>query len=46
MITQFNISARYDDFNNIIEEEANLIGYTWNVDTRIKPHPNPDQFKL
>ena len=27
------------DFDDIIEDGANLIGYTWKIDTRIEPHP-------
>ena len=27
------------DFKDIIEDGANLIGYTWKIDTRIEPHP-------
>ncbi len=27
------------DFKNIIQDGADLIGYTWKIDTRIEPHP-------
>lgn len=28
-----------DDFTDIIDDGAKLFGLTWNIDTRIEPHP-------
>ena len=37
--SDIDIAIISSDFNDIIEDGANLIGYTWKIDTRIEPHP-------
>lgn len=37
--SDIDIAIVSDDFDDIIEDGAKLIGYTWKIDTRIEPHP-------
>ena len=37
--SDIDIAIISSDFNDIIEDEAKLIGLTWKIDTRIEPHP-------
>jgi len=37
--SDIDIAIISSDFKDIIEDGANLIGYTWKIDTRIEPHP-------
>lgn len=37
--SDIDIAIISSDFNDIIEDGAKLIGLTWNIDTRIEPHP-------
>ncbi len=37
--SDIDIAVISSDFEDIIDEGAKLIGYTWNIDTRIEPHP-------
>ncbi len=37
--SDIDIAIISSDFNDIIEDGAKLIGYTWKIDTRIEPHP-------
>ena len=37
--TDIDIAVISSDFKNIIQDGADLIGYTWKIDTRIEPHP-------
>ena len=37
--SDIDIAIISSDFKNIIEDGANLIGFTWKIDTRIEPHP-------
>lgn len=37
--SDIDIAIISNDFYDIIEDGANLIGYTWKIDTRIEPHP-------
>lgn len=37
--SDIDIAIVSSDFNDIIEDGAKLIGYTWKIDTRIEPHP-------
>ncbi len=37
--SDIDIAIISSDFNNIIQDGADLIGYTWKIDTRIEPHP-------
>lgn len=37
--SDIDIAIISSDFNDIIEDGANLIGLTWKIDTRIEPHP-------
>ena len=37
--SDIDIAIISNDFNDIIEDGAKLIGLTWKIDTRIEPHP-------
>ena len=37
--SDIDIAVISSDFKNIIQDGADLIGYTWKIDTRIEPHP-------
>ena len=37
--SDIDIAIISSDFKDIIEDGANLIGFTWKIDTRIEPHP-------
>lgn len=37
--SDIDIAIISSDFNDIIEDGAKLIGFTWKIDTRIEPHP-------
>lgn len=37
--SDIDIAIISNDFNDIIEDGAKLIGFTWKIDTRIEPHP-------
>lgn len=37
--SDIDIAIISDDFNDIIEDGAKLIGLTWKIDTKIEPHP-------
>ena len=37
--SDIDIAIISSDFNDIIQDGANLIGFTWKIDTRIEPHP-------
>lgn len=37
--SDIDIAIISSDFKNIIQDGADLIGYTWKIDTRIEPHP-------
>lgn len=37
--SDIDIAIISSDFKDIIDDGANLIGYTWKIDTRIEPHP-------
>ena len=37
--SDIDIAVISSDFKDIIDDGANLIGYTWKIDTRIEPHP-------
>lgn len=37
--SDIDIAIISSEFNDIIEDGANLIGFTWGIDTRIEPHP-------
>ena len=37
--SDIDIAVISNDFNDIIEDGARLIGLTWKIDTRIEPHP-------
>lgn len=37
--SDIDIAVVSSDFENIIQAGADLIGYTWKIDTRIEPHP-------
>lgn len=37
--SDIDIAIISSDFTDIIDDGANLIGYTWKIDTRIEPHP-------
>lgn len=37
--SDIDIAVISSDFKDIIDDAANLIGYTWKIDTRIEPHP-------
>lgn len=37
--SDIDIAVISSDFDDIIEDEAKLIGLTWKIDTRIEPHP-------
>ncbi len=37
--SDIDIAVISSDFKNIIQDGANLIGFTWKIDTRIEPHP-------
>lgn len=37
--SDIDIAIISSDFDDIIDDGANLIGYTWKIDTRIEPHP-------
>ncbi len=37
--SDIDIAVISSDFKDIIQDWANLIGYTWKIDTRIEPHP-------
>ena len=37
--SDIDIAIISDDFIDIIDDGANLIGLTWKIDTRIEPHP-------
>jgi predicted nucleotidyltransferase len=37
--SDIDIAVISNDFKNIIQDGADLIGYTWKIDTRIEPHP-------
>ena len=37
--SDIDIAVISNDFNDIIEDGAKLIGLTWKIDTRIEPHP-------
>ena len=37
--SDIDIAIISSDFKDVIEDGANLIGYTWKIDTRIEPHP-------
>lgn len=36
--SDIDIAVISNDFKNIIQDGANLIGFTWKIDTRIEPH--------
>ncbi len=37
--SDIDIAIISSDFKDIFDDMANLIGYTWKIDTRIEPHP-------
>lgn len=37
--SDIDIAIISSDFNDVIEDGAKLIGFTWKIDTRIEPHP-------
>ena len=37
--SDIDIAIISDDFKDIFDDMADLIGYTWKIDTRIEPHP-------
>mgnify|MGYP001067405592 CR=1 FL=1 len=37
--SDIDIAVISSDFKNIIQDGADLIGFTWKIDTRIEPHP-------
>ena len=37
--SNIGIAIISSDFNDIIEDGANVMGYTWKIDTRIEPYP-------
>lgn len=37
--SDIDIAVISDDFDDIYESMANLMGMTWDIDTRIEPHP-------
>ena len=37
--SDIDIAVISSDFKNLIQDGADLIGYTWKIDTRIEPHP-------
>jgi len=37
--SDIDIAIISSDFDDIIEDGARLIGFTWKIDTRIEPHP-------
>lgn len=37
--SDIDIAVISNDFDDIFEDGANLIGLTWKIDTRIEPHP-------
>ncbi len=37
--SDIDIAIISSDFKNIIQDGADLIGFTWKIDTRIEPHP-------
>lgn len=37
--SDIDIAIISSDFKDIIDDGANLIDYTWKIDTRIEPHP-------
>ena len=37
--SDIDIAIISDDFKDLIDDMADLIGYTWKIDTRIEPHP-------
>lgn len=37
--SDIDIAVISSDFKNIIKDGADLIGFTWKIDTRIEPHP-------
>ena len=37
--SDIDIAIISSDFNDIIDDGAKLIGFTWKIDTRIEPHP-------
>lgn len=37
--SDIDVAIVSSDFKDIIDDGANLIGYTWKIDTRIEPHP-------
>ena len=37
--SDIDIAIISSDFKDIFDDMADLIGYTWKIDTRIEPHP-------
>ena len=37
--SDIDIAIIFSDFKDIFDDMADLIGYTWKIDTRIEPHP-------
>ena len=37
--SDIDIAVVSEDFTDVIEDGANLIGLTWKIDTWIEPHP-------
>lgn len=37
--SDIDIAIISSDFNDMVQDGADLIGYTWGIDTRIEPHP-------
>lgn len=37
--SDIDIAVISNDFKDVIEDGAKLIGLTWKIDTRIEPHP-------
>lgn len=37
--SDIDIAIVSNDFKDIFDDMADLIGYTWKIDTRIEPHP-------
>ena len=38
--SDIDIAVISDDFEDIYDSMANLMGMTWDIDARIEPHPN------